>query len=391
MTAAGTTEDNANGAFPAVPTVLVTGAFGQVGRRVTQVLLDRGRRVIAMDLGIDKVLTRANELALSAPAGRLTPVFANVLDADAVRQVVVEHQPEAIVHLAAIYAPPSYRNPQLARRVNIDGTRRLLAAARNLSRPPLVVFASSAAVFGSRNPYCHPELITSRTPANPVDQYGEDKILAEGVIAESGLPYAILRLAGVISPDGAANLDKDYFLLMRATPGDNRLHTVDCRDVGLAFANAVDRADAVSSKVLLIGGDDSHRHTHRDVEDDMLQALGLGRLGESASLPGDPNDERGWSYTGWFDTTESQQLLEFQRHSWPDTVAWVAASQTHLQPVLKILGPVLRPAMRLALAGQRRWERRGPYADPWSLIVKVYGSEVLTSSRDACQVHSSRP
>ena len=109
--------------------------------------------------------------------------------------------------------------------------------------PPLLIFASSAAVYGSVNPYRHPERITAQTPLNPIDQYGEDKVLAEAVIERSGLPYALLRLGGVVAPDGAANLNGDYLLLMRATPGDNRLHTVDARDVALAFANAVDRAD----------------------------------------------------------------------------------------------------------------------------------------------------
>jgi hypothetical protein len=33
--------------------------------------------------------------------------------------------------------------------------------------------------------------------------------------------------------------------------------------------------------------------------------------------------------------------------------------------------------MRLALALQRRRERRGPYADPWTLIEKKYGPDVL--------------
>ena len=155
--------------------------------------------------------------------------------------VVDRHQPAAIVHLAAIVNPPSYRNPRLARKVNVDGTRNVVRAGLALSEPPLIVFASSAAVYGSRNPIRCPERITGDTPVNPIDQYGEDKVLAEAIIANSGLPHAILRLAGVVSPDGSANLDSDYLVLMRATPADNRMHSVDARDVALAFANAVDR------------------------------------------------------------------------------------------------------------------------------------------------------
>ncbi|BBZ71015.1 hypothetical protein MPRS_21080 [Mycobacterium paraseoulense] len=53
--------------------------------------------------------------------------------------------------------------------------------------------ASSAAVYGSRNPYRQPERITPDTPVNPIDQYGQDKVLAEAAIRASGLP---LRSSG---------------------------------------------------------------------------------------------------------------------------------------------------------------------------------------------------
>lgn len=95
--------------------------------------------------------------------------------------------------------------------------------------------------------------------------------------------------------------------------------------------------EAVNGKVLLIGGDDTHVHTHREVEDDMMAAVGLRPLGPAASLPGNPGDDRGWSFTSWFDTTESQGLLEFQQHDWPTTVAWVTESQATL--IEKKYGP----------------------------------------------------
>jgi nucleoside-diphosphate-sugar epimerase len=361
----------------AVNTVLITGAFGQVGKRCTEILLSRGRTVIAVDLRNDRNVAVAQRLSDRAHPGALVTVYIDLLDADAVREVVAEHPPGAIVHLAAIYSPPSYRNPRFARKVNVEGTRNVVEAASTLEEPPLLLKASSAAVYGSRNPYRYPELITPQTAVNPIDQYGEDKLLAEAVIRDSGLPFAVLRLGGVISPDGMSNLDKDYLLLIQATPGDNRVHAVDARDVALAFANATDRADTINGKTLLIGGNESYRHLQRGIEDDMMEASGLGRLGPSASLPGDPNDDRGWSFTGWYDTTESEALLKYQRHEWSDTVAWVAESQARLRPVLRVLGPILRPAMRLALALQRRREGRGPYADPWTLIGKKYGPDVL--------------
>ncbi len=361
--------------------VLITGAFGQVGKRCTEILLSRGRTVIATDLRTDTAAATVEELARGKHPGTLRTAYADLLDAALIGNLIAEHKPAAIIHLAGMYSPPSYRNPRLARRVNVEGTTNLVRAAKSLDVPPLLVFASSAAVYGSRNPYRYPERITAQTPVNPIDQYGEDKVLAEAVIRGSGLPYALLRLGGIISPDGAANLDSNYLLLMRATPGDTRLHTVDARDVALAFANAVDRSDAIDGKALLIGGDETHLHAHRDVEDDIFEAVGIGRLGPGASLPGDPEDDRGWGFTGWFDTTESQALLDYHRHDWPQTVAWVAESQSRpIRVLLHVVGPALRPVMRIALAAQRRVERRGPYADPWTFIASKYGPEILATS-----------
>lgn len=357
--------------------VLVTGAFGQVGKRCTEILLRRGRTVIAIDVHSNSSAATASGLAATPGLGKLIPEYTDLTDADAVAAVVKRHRPDAIVHLAAIVSPPSYRNPRLARKVNVDGTRNLVTAAQALPDPPLIVFASSAAVYGSRNPYRYPERITGDTPVNPIDQYGEDKVLAEALIAGSGLPYAVLRLGGVVSPDAQTNLDGDYLLLARATPADNRMHSVDARDVALAFANAVDGQDAIDGKVLVIAGNDTYVHLMSDVQDDVMAAVGIGRLGPSAGLPGNPEDDRGWAFTGWFDTAESQALLDYQEHDWPDTVAWVAGAMGRQRMLLKALSPVLRPAMRALLALQRRLEHRGPYADPWTLMAEKYGPDML--------------
>jgi UDP-glucose 4-epimerase len=361
-----------------VDTVLVTGAFGQVGKRCVQILLDRGRTVIATDLRSDKTVAVQKELSAGAQPEALIPAYVDLLDADAVRELVTAHRPQAIVHLAAVVSPLSYRNPALARRVNVGGTENLLAAATTLPRKPLFLMASSAAVYGSRNPHRYPERITPDTPVNPIDQYGQDKVLAEAAIRASGLPHAMYRLAGVISPDTqAGGIDPDNLVIMRSIPVDNRLHTVDARDAALAFANGVDREATISGKALLIGGNETCVMLEHELEGDLMSAVGLGRLGASVGLPGDPNDDRGWSFTGWYDTTEAQALLDFQEHDWQQTMDWVAHSQGRMRIVLRTLGPLLRPVLRVVIKLQNRADGRGPYADPWAMIEKKYGSAAL--------------
>ena len=352
--------------------ILVTGAWGQVGRQLVGRLLDRGRTVIAADLH-GSAPTR-----LPAGAAHLVVEALDITDAAAVTRVVTAHAPDAIVHLAAVVSPPCYRHPEAARRVNVDGTRHLVDAELELEGPPVFAFASSAGVYGPRNPHRHHDRITPDTAVSPVDCYGVDMIDAEQLLATSGLPHVVLRLAGVASPEPPSG--PDYLVLMRAIPCDNRVHMVDARDVALAFANAVDRIDRVDGMTLLVGGDDSHALTHSVVQDDMFEAFGLGRVGAGINLPGNPDDDRGWSFTDWFDTTRSQQLLGYQEHTWDDTLAWVRERLGPRRHVIRAVSPLARPALRTVAARQRRREGRGPWADPWDLIARTYGERVLVPS-----------
>jgi nucleoside-diphosphate-sugar epimerase len=368
-------------------TVLVTGAAGQVGRRVVELLLARGRTVVALDLPTDKA---RRVLAARAPAagapGRLIPSYTDVQDRAAVLDLFARHQPEAVVHLAAILSPTCYGDPAGAWLVNVEGTRNVVDAATSLPQPPALLLASSAAVYGSRNPHRHADRLTPATPPNPSDCYGEQKLAAEGLVAGSGLPHALLRLGGIISPDATENADVHYLLLVRATPWDNRVHMVDARDVALAFVNGVDRIADIDGRRLLIAGDDSHLMTHSQVQDDVFAAMGLGGLGPDAGLRGDPDDDGGWGLTDWFDTSESQRLLQFQRYTWPETLAWLAQAQGWRRTLARIAGPVVRPALRTALRVQQRREGRGPYADPWRLVARTYGPAAVAGHHPSTTV-----
>ncbi len=359
-------------------TVLVTGAMGQLGKHVTRILLARGHRVIALDL--DNKATQAAVAELqpeSGAPGSLIADFINLIDSAAVHTLVTRRQPDVIVHLAAIVSPPCYKNPALSRQVNVEGTRNLVNAALQIKNPPLFVEASSSSVYGSRNPHRYRDRANARTPVNPIECYGEDKVIAETIVSSSGLPHAILRLGGIISPDGMGKASPDYFLLMRATPRDNRIHAVDVRDAALAFANAVDRQAAIDGKILLIGGNETYVMLQGDIEDDVMLEMGIGRLGPCAGLPGNPDDDRGWGLTDWFDTTEAQQLLAFQQHNWHETLEWLSSTQGPVRYALRIFSPLLRLTLRVILSIQRKLEHRGPYADPWKLISRKYGAHIL--------------
>jgi len=123
--------------------VFVTGASGAIGSRLVPQLIAAGHDVI----GTHHARSSA-ELLRRLGA---TPVRLDLLDADAVRTAVLEHEPEAIVHEATALADVKFgRNmDKIAATTNAlrtEGTEALLAAAREAGVRRFV--AQSVAVFG---------------------------------------------------------------------------------------------------------------------------------------------------------------------------------------------------------------------------------------------------
>ncbi|MDT5235877.1 MAG: hypothetical protein QOF47_1864, partial [Mycobacterium sp.] len=263
-------------------TVLVTGGFGLVGSATVRQLAADGRRVVIADLETPANVKKAKAL----PQG-VEVRWADLTDPDQVQRLVSEVEPAAIIHLAAIVAPAIYRLAKVARRVNVDATATLVHAAEKQSIPPRFVHASSNAVFGPRNPHRTPEPLTADDPMRPCDVYSGTKAEAEEIVQSSRLDWVVLRFGGVLTTDlSALPLSGDAMFFESALPSDNRVQTVDVRDVAWACAAAT-TAD-VAGEILLIAGDDSHRHCYGDLAPALVSALGMpGAI--PPGRPGDPN------------------------------------------------------------------------------------------------------
>ena len=70
------------------------------------------------------------------------------------------------------------------------------------------------------------------------------------------------------------------------------------------------------------------------------------------------------------DTARSQEVLDYQRHSWPDLLAEIAGRADRLRPLLRLAAPLARQILR------RRSGYYGSgrvYADPWGAIEAKWG------------------
>ena len=338
--------------------VLVTGAYGLVGRPVVERLVADGFRVIA---------TAHWTVKPALPAAvDVRPV--DLTKPAQIKAVLADVSPSAIVHLAACIPPMCYANRALARAVNVGATAALVRAAQEMPSPPRFVHASSMAVYGSRNPHRFPDLLTPDTPTLASELYGCHKLEAENIVRSSGLEWSILRLAGVITLDPLVDYgDFDSYYFGAVMPEDGRCHSVDSRDVAAAFAAAV-TTDCVQ-EVFMIAGDDSHKRLQIEVSRAGSEAIGMGAL-SLPGRPGNPDSDKDWYPLHWMDTARSQQVLSFQRYSWSDAFEEIRSRMGWKVRPLRVVAPVMAGLMRRK---GPYYKQPGRYADPWGRIRHRWG------------------
>ncbi len=153
--------------------ILITGAAGMVGRKVTERLLKDGR------IGRREItkLTLHDVVAPDArptPETTILPIVGDISDRAVINRLVAE-RPDIVMHLAAIVSGEAEADFDKGYAVNLDGTRHLFEAIRLQNYGPRVIFASSIAVFGA--PF--PEPIPDEFHLTPLTSYGTQKAAGE--------------------------------------------------------------------------------------------------------------------------------------------------------------------------------------------------------------------
>ena len=160
--------------------ILVLGAAGMVGRKLTQRLLRDG---VLGDREISR-MTLHDVVAPTKPANAAIPISVVTSDfADpGTAASLVAHRPDVMFHLAAIVSGEAELDFDKGYRINLDGTRMLLDAIRLVGGgyKPRVVFTSSIAVVGA--PF--PEAIGDAFFQTPLLSYGTQKAICELLLAD---------------------------------------------------------------------------------------------------------------------------------------------------------------------------------------------------------------
>jgi nucleoside-diphosphate-sugar epimerase len=169
--------------------VLVTGACGQVGSHVAEMLLARGDRI----LGIDSLATGRRDHLADHP--QLELVIGTIADRELVDRLIDGFRPDAIVHAAASYKDPDdWYNDALT---NCVGGANLIQAAKRHEARRFIYF-QTALCYGIKPKQQPIRLDHPKNPAN--SSYAISKTAVEDYLELSGLEYVTFRLANVIGP-----------------------------------------------------------------------------------------------------------------------------------------------------------------------------------------------
>jgi len=318
-------------------TVLVTGAFGNLGQMVLATLRERGYHVIAMDLD-----TPRNRKC----AASIANTFDEVIWGD-IRHL--DFSPlicrvSTIIHLAALLPPATETAAALAEAINVGATVKIIDAIAAAPQKPLLVFPSSVTVFGlPQSDLPKPQGPAQRTIHDPIaatDNYTRHKITIENHLRNSSIPYAILRVGVSVDARTLAADVGTLKKLLKVAP-DNPLEYIHPIDVATAFVNCIDNPEAIG-KVFLLGGGANCRITQHQFIGAALEAAGITLPREL--MGSDP------FYTHWMDTAESNRVLNFQQHSFDDY-------KNEMRARLRFVRPLVTPLAPLAITFLRRWLR----------------------------------
>ncbi len=249
--------------------ILVTGGAGYIGTTLIPQLLDMGYEVVCYDnllYGGDYIIPFFRRKNFGFIKGDIRDK--NSL-AEAVKNV------DVIIHLAAIVGFPACRKePELAKSVNVDGTKNLIEVTTNNQ---VIFYGSTGSNYGAVNEVC-----TEETPLNPLSLYAQTKTLAEKMLLNERktIAYRFATAFGV-SPRMRLDLLINDFTYKALTQGylvvyEKRFMRtfIHVHDMGRAFLFGIKNQDKMINNIYNVGNENMN-YSKEDVCNMIKQKTGV--------------------------------------------------------------------------------------------------------------------
>ncbi|MFK7861278.1 MAG: UDP-glucose 4-epimerase GalE [Granulosicoccus sp.] len=163
-------------------TILVTGGAGYIGSHMVRLLDLQGYKIVVYDN-----LKRGNADAIIAG----TFIEGDLHDHALLDTVFTDYAIDAVMHFAALaYVGESVNEPSMYYHNNVAGTQSLLDTMLR-HKVNKLVFSSTCATYGV--PANLP--ITEQTPQNPINPYGQSKLMVEQILKDYAVAYGLRSIA----------------------------------------------------------------------------------------------------------------------------------------------------------------------------------------------------
>jgi GDPmannose 4,6-dehydratase len=175
---------------------LIFGVNGQDGSYLSELLLDKGYKVVGMvrRASVNNVRERLSDI-LSSPA--FTLIEGDITDPSSVNEIIQEHKPDEVYNLAAqSHVGTSFKQPAYTWNANALGTQNILEAIRKYSKSSRFYQASTSEMFGSvvdRDGFQR-----ETTELSPNSPYAVAKVAAHHTTRLYREAYGIFACSGIL-------------------------------------------------------------------------------------------------------------------------------------------------------------------------------------------------
>lgn len=248
-------------------TVLLTGAGGNIGRKVVRML---AKRHSLYNIRVFDIDNPKNREFFDRFTNRIEVYLGDITDRSTLEKAT--SGVDVAIHLASIIPPMAYDHPDMAIRVNVGGTTNLIELLEQYSPDAHFIMASSVAIYGDRllDPYIK---VTDPIQPSDRDNYAETKIRMEELVKQSQLKWSIYRLSAIM---GVGN--HQIGRLMFRMPLEQIVEITTPTDTARAMVHSIDHLEEIKNRIFNLGGGAQCTTTYGELLAKNFEIFGLGAL-----------------------------------------------------------------------------------------------------------------
>jgi len=214
--------------------ILITGAFGNIGKAVIEEAHKRNHEIIVFEIENKKTRKDARKYRKKVKE----VIFGDMRNFEDVKKAV--QKSETVIHLAAIIPPASKKHRELTMDINYGGTVNLVTAVKQTKQNIPFIFTSSASIMGPTQ--LQNKIVDRSDPLVITGNYEESKIKCEEFLKENADNYLVFRLAGVLPTFSALSFVAAFPFLEEIFDmhPDMRLEMIMAEDVATALVTGAE-------------------------------------------------------------------------------------------------------------------------------------------------------